>query len=210
MLAVEKHMVGGPNGSVLDVYQRHGAAWARQRSDRLVECRWLDCFCTLLPAGAAILDIGCGCGVPIARELVRRGFDVTGIDGAPAMVALFERNLPGVSVQCADMRELDLHRRFAGLIAWDSLFHLSPRDQRSMFPRFQAHAAPGAALMFTSGTAEGDSIGELEGEPLYHASLDTREYRGLLEAAGFVVVAHIVEDADCGRHTIWLAQKGRE
>jgi len=34
-------------------------------------------------------------------------------------------------------------------------------DQRRMFPRFQAHAEPGAALMFSSGTAEGDAMGDL-------------------------------------------------
>ena len=42
----------------------------------------------------------------------------------------------------ADMRRLALGRRFAGLIAWDSFFHLRPQDQRAMFPIFAAHAAP--------------------------------------------------------------------
>jgi hypothetical protein len=44
------------------------------------------------------------------------------------------------------------------------------------------------------------------GEPLYHASLAPEEYRTLLKSTGFRVVAHIVEDPNCGRHTIWLAQ----
>jgi hypothetical protein len=44
------------------------------------------------------------------------------------------------------------------------------------------------------------------GEPLYHASLTPEEYRTLLKSAGFRVVAHVVEDPNCGGHTIWLAQ----
>jgi hypothetical protein len=48
-----------------------------------------------------------------------------------------------------------------------------------MFPIFRAHAAPRAALMFTSGPAQGEAIGQLEGEPLYHASLDPTEYKQL-------------------------------
>ncbi len=70
---------------------------------------------------------------------------------------------------------------------------------------FKAHqlAAPGAALMFTSGSSHGVALGEFEGEPLYNASLDTEEYRELLGAAGFEVVAHIVEDDRCGWRFGW-------
>ena len=75
-----------------------------------------------------------------------------------------------------------------------------------MFPIFKKHAAPNAALMFTSGPSYSEVIGSLWGEPLYHASLDEAEYRSLLNDNGFHVVSHVVEDPNCGRHTIWLAQ----
>ncbi|TPG43633.1 class I SAM-dependent methyltransferase [Sphingomonas koreensis] len=193
--------------SITEIYQRHGAAWAERRGDALVEAPWLDRFCTSLPAGAAILDIGCGSGLPIGRALIDRGFDLTGIDAAPTMLALFRRNLPEARAHLIDMRQLALNRRFAGLLAWDSFFHLSPDDQRAMFPRFKAHAAPGAALMFTSGNVEGEAIGTLQGDPLYHGSLDREEYRRLLAATGFAVVAHVVGDPASGDRTIWLAQQ---
>lgn len=200
-------MTSSADISVIDVYQRHGLAWAGRRGDNLLEKPWLDRFCALLPAGAAVLDIGCGSGLPIARELTRRGFDITGVDGTPTMLTQFKHNLPGVAAELVDMRHLALGQRFAGLLAWDSFFHLSPKDQRDMIPRFQAHAAPGAALMLTSGDAEGEAIGELEGDPLYHGSLDPEEYRSLLAAAGFVVIAHTAKDPACGDRTIWLAQQ---
>jgi hypothetical protein len=75
-----------------------------------------------------------------------------------------------------------------------------------MFPIFRTHAAPCAALMFTSGPSHGEAVGSVEGEPLYHASLDIPEYRNLLAQNGFAVVARAVEDPTCGRHTVWLAQ----
>jgi SAM-dependent methyltransferase len=202
-------MTDRPEDSVIDLYRRHGATWAGLRGDRLAEGPWLDRFSDLIPARGTILDIGCGSGLPIAAELVRRGYDVTGIDAAPEMLALFRRNVPDMPALPGDMRDLSLGRYFAGLLAWDSFFHLSPDDQRAMFARFQAHAAPGAALMFTSGPAEGTAIGELEGEPLYHGSLDPDEYRALLDAAGFEVVNHIMEDPGCGHRTIWLARSHR-
>ncbi len=97
---------------------------------------------------------------------------------------------------------------FWGILAWDSFFHLCHDEQRRMFPIFREHAAPRAALMFTSGPSHGEAIGACQGEPLYHASLDGAEYRALLEANGFAVVAHVVEDPACGGHTIWLAERG--
>jgi hypothetical protein len=106
----------------------------------------------------------------------------------------------------SDMRELSLDRRFEGLLAWNSYFHLCPDDQRSIFPIFRMHAAPGAALLFTSGPGHGEAIGTWHGEPLYHGSLDEAEYRSLLAQNGFSVVSHIVEDPSCGQHTLWLAQ----
>lgn len=200
-------MTGPVDDSVLAVYQQHGSAWAQLRDTALVEGSWLDRFCKLLPAEGTVLDIGCGSGVPIARELIRRGVKVTGLDGASTMLALFQRNLPGTPVHLGDMRDLSLGRRFAGLLAWDSFFHLSPGDQRAMFPRFAAHAVPGAALMFTSGTSEGTAIGQLDGAPLYHGSLDAVEYLALLDVTGFDVVDHVEEDPACGSRTVWLARR---
>jgi SAM-dependent methyltransferase len=191
----------------LRVYERKAGFWADLRDQVLVERDWLDRFCALIPAGGAVLDIGCGQGLPIGRELAQRGFDLTGVDGAEAMLTLFRRNLPGVPAICLDMRDLALGRRFDGMLAWDSLFHLPPADQRGMFARFRDHAASGAALMFTSGNEEGVAIGELDGEPLYHGSLDTEEYRHLLTAHRFEVVEHAVTDASCGGRTIWLARQ---
>ena len=193
--------------SVLETYQRHAATWAALRGTNLPETPWLDRFCALLPPAADILDIGCGAGHPLAAELLRRGHRITGLDGSPAMLALFRRNLPDTPAHLADMRHLSLGRRFTGLLAWDSVFHLSPDDQRATIPRFAAHAAPGAPLMFTSGDTEGEAIGDLEGTPLYHASLDPAEYRTRLAAAGFTILAHVTKDPTCGHRTVWLAQR---
>ncbi|SEL29750.1 Methyltransferase domain-containing protein [Bosea lupini] len=193
--------------AVVSLYLRHAAAYDQQRGRKLMEAHWLDRFLSRLPATPSVLDIGCGMGEPIARHLIERGCAVTGIDSAAPLIALCRKRFPQQDWQVGDMRELALGRRFDGLIAWDSFFHLKPDDQRRMFPLFRAHAADGAALLFTSGPGHGEAIGSFEGEPLYHGSLDPSEYRALLNATGFAVVEHIVEDPNCGGHTVWLAQR---
>ncbi len=180
--------------AIISLYNRHAQAYDRLRGRSLFEKSWLDAFAGLLPAGDAVLDIGCGMGEPIARDLIGRGFAVTGIDSSPALIAMARARFPQQTWIVADMRTLSLGRRFDGLIAWDSFFHLTADDQRKMFPVFRDHAAPHAALMFTSGPAHGEAIGAFEGEPLYHASLDPDEYRALLDAHGFRVVRHVADD----------------
>jgi hypothetical protein len=122
------------------------------------------------------------------------------------MIAMCQEQFPRQHWRVADMRTLDLARTFDGILAWDSFFHLCHAEQRRMFAVFRRHAAPEAALMFTSGPAHGTAIGSYQGEKLYHASLAGEEYRALLAATGFEVVAHAVEDPACGGHTIWLAR----
>jgi len=192
--------------AIIGLYQRHAQAWARDRGDQLFEQAWLDRFRGPLPPGATLLDIGCGSGDPIARYFIERGYALAGVDASPAMIAICESKFPDRAWRVADMRRLSLSETFAGILAWDSFFHLQPDDQRGMFPIFRNLAAPGARLMFTSGPGHGEAIGKFHNEPLYHASLDSAEYRALLDANGFEVVAHVVEDPDCGGHTIWLAQ----
>ncbi len=193
--------------NIAGLYQRHGTAWAKLRGNRRNEGDWLERFAALMPAGGSLLDIGCGAGEPIARWFIEAGHPVTGVDVAPDLIALCESRFPEQSWSVGDMRKLALGRAFDGLIAWDSFFHLDHDAQRGMFPIFRDHAAPGAALMFTSGPAHGVAIGEFAGEPLYHASLDPAEYRALMEANGFEVVDYRAEDPAAGKRTVWLARR---
>jgi len=197
---------------IVDLYERKAHDWAadRRTQTRLFEQGWLDRFLSKAPEGGTVLDIGCGFGWPIAAYLIAQGRSVTGVDSSPTMIELCRRDFPEQDWRVADMRTLDLGRRFGGILAWDSFFHLDFDAQRRMFAIFAAHASPGAPLMFTSGPAHGEAIGELHGEPLYHASLAPEEYRALLAANDFTVVDARMNDADCGGRSVWLARRAED
>ena len=173
---------------IIDLYQRKARDWIESRArTRLFEKPWLDRFRALLPPAAPILDMGCGSAEPMARYLIGLGYPVVGVDSSPAMIDACRRHCPTQEWIVADMRKLALQRKFSGILAWDSFFHLCHDDQRNMFPVFREHASPQAALMFTSGPVHGEAIGSFGGEPLYHASLDPAEYHSLLDQNGFRV-----------------------
>ena len=193
------------NAAIIDLYERHARAFDRDRSRSLLEQAWLDRFLGYVPPKGIVLDVGCGMAEPIARYIIEAGFSIVGIDSSPSMIDMCRERFPTAEWLVADMRHLALGRRFDGLLAWDSFFHLPPDDQRGMFTRFSAHALPAAPLLFTSGPSEGEAIGSICGERLYHASLEPSEFRRLLTSNGFSVRAHRVDDSECGDHTVWLA-----
>lgn len=192
---------------IIDLYDRNTSTWDRLRGNRLTERKWIERFRSLLQPSATVLDLGCGSGQPVARYLIESGLAIVGVDSSEHMIALCAERFPNQQWLEADMRTLGLDQTFAGILAWNSFFHLKPDDQRRMFTIFQQHAAPGALLMFTSGTALGEALGEFQGETLYHASLDTQEYTAQLHEHGFEVLDHIVEDPDCGGLTVWMARR---
>jgi SAM-dependent methyltransferase len=199
------HMPLPDPNDVLRSYEAVADDFARARSGVLFERRWLDRALGFAP-GREVLDLGCGPGRPIARYLAERRCQLTGVDGAATMCALYAANVPGAEIYHDDMRGLGLDQRFDLILAWDSLFHLTPDDQRDMFATFAAHAGARAVLLFTSGTSAGEAVGYAAGTPVYHASLAPDEYRGLLVQTGFEVLSFVPEDPDCGGHTVWMAR----
>ncbi|MEK7946696.1 methyltransferase domain-containing protein [Pigmentiphaga sp. YJ18] len=200
-------MSKSPADNVISLYREHAAAFEKNRNHEFIERTWLNRFLELLPGSRSdVLDIGCGNGAPMARYLIQNGCRVTGVDTSLPLLARARASLPQQRWIAADMRQMPVTGPFHGLLAWHSFFHLSPEDQRPMFATFRRLAAQGAVLMFTSGTRLGEAIGQFEGKPLYHGSLDTREYQELLSASGFTVVRHVDNDATCGGATVWLAK----
>jgi SAM-dependent methyltransferase len=192
---------------IIGLYEDNAAAWDDARAAGRLETEWIDPFLALLPAGGSVLDLGCGSGRPVAEHMLSKGFRVTGVDSSLSLIGLCRARFPGEKWIVGDMRSLDLGRRFDGILAWHSFFHLPFVGQRAMFARFAAHAAPGAVLMFTSGPEHGEAIGEWQGEPLYHASLSQEEYRALLEENGFEVLSFRTGEPIEHGPSVWLARQ---
>lgn len=201
--------MSGPE-DILPTYRRVGPAYAAQRDRSLFEKEWLDRILSEAPGAPhpEVLDLGCGGGAPIATYLAAQGAQVTGVDGAAEMVAVFRAALPEAETHVADMRGLDLGRAFDAVMAFNSFFHLSPSDQRAMFPVFSRHLRPGGLLWFTSGPQASERIGSVAGEPVYHSSLNPEAYRALMARCGLEVLRYAPEDAATAGHTLWLARKG--
>jgi SAM-dependent methyltransferase len=193
---------------IIGLYEKHAVAWDRDRwNGYWIDKVWHDRFIDRLGHRASVLDLGCGSGRPVARHMVERGLRVVGVDSSPTMISFCSDRLPDQEWIIADMRQLALGRRFDGILAWDSFFHLGYDDQRRMFAIFADHASVGTILMFNTGPQHGEAIGEYGGDPLYHASLSPTEYEELTERFGFQVLRSVANDAEAGGRTVWFCRK---
>lgn len=194
---------------VAEHYERHAHTFDAARSKDLVERGWLDRFLLGVPKGGRILDLGCGAGEPIARYLIDRDRQLTGIDISERMIALARTRFGRHRWICADMRDAEVEGSFHGVIAWDSIFHLRPEDQAAMVIKAAQWLEPDGALLFNTGSARDETIGCQFGEELYHASLAPAEYRALFAEHGLIEVAFAPHDQATGGRAIWLARKRR-
>ena len=106
--------------------------------------------------GSPILELGCGTG-RVAWDLVRRGYEVVGIDRSAGMLEHARKrgealgSGPGPEFQVADMTDFDLGRTFNLVIApFSTMLTVRPPERIATYRRSLAHLAPGGALVVDS------------------------------------------------------------
>ena len=190
----------------MDVYGRMAGDYAAmvhlERNDR-----HLDAFIRSLPAGASVLDLGCGPGRAAAR-MAQSGLQVDAWDASPEMAALARERF-GLDVRVATFDALDADAVYDGIYANFSLLH-APR------PEMPEHLDRIAKALTTRGlfhiglkTGIGerrDSLGR------FYAYYEEPELVGLLESAGFEILSRATgtEAGLDGVEAPWIVMKARK
>jgi len=169
-------------------YDRCGDVYGAARGD--LPPPWLGLLLDRLPEGAAVLDIGCGAGVPVTRALASR-YVVTGVDISARQIERARRNLPRTRFLHGDIMEQEFSREsFAGVVMIYTLFHLPRREHPLLLGLIHGWLQPGGLLLCTlAHTSESGYIeDDFCGASMYWSHFDEREYDEILEQAGFRVL----------------------
>lgn len=104
-----------------------------------------------LPAGACVLDLGCGHGVPVTEALLAEGCRVRALDASPSLVAAFRERFPDVPVTCEPVEaSVCFDHVYDGIVAWGLLFLLAPAAQRAVIANVSRALTPGGTFFFTA------------------------------------------------------------
>lgn len=175
------------DGTTLDFYERE--AWAYCASGAEGVSRHLDSFLARLPAGARVLELGCGGGRDAAR-MIERGFDVIPMDGSAAMAAIATARI-GRPVRVLRFDLLDDEDAFEAVWAHASLLHVPRVQLPDVLARVYRALRPGGwhFASFKSGETEGrDRFGRRFNFPdnnLLAASYRKAGAWGLLDIDGY-------------------------
>lgn len=115
-------------------YCRHVVRLIRQHAER--------------PA-STLLDIGCGGGKNILN--LKQGFEVTGLDLSPVMLAQARALNPECDFVQADMRTAMIGQTFDAILMDDAISYMNcRRDFEAAFRTAHAHLNPGGVLVATA------------------------------------------------------------
>ena len=143
-----------------------------------------------LDDGAAVLDIGCGAGTPIAKSLAAR-YRVTGVDVSEEMVHRAQQNVPTGDFICSDVMSVRLPpSSFDAIVAFYSIFHLPRGEHPSLFRRLHRWLRPGGYLLCTLShrSEEGYTEEGFHGVTMYWSNFGIEEYIDILTGVGFVLL----------------------
>ena len=163
-------------------YQTRAPHWVFHSGER--HSLQLDAFLDRLPAGAAVLELGCGGGRDAAR-MKARGFDVDATDAVPALVERANQAF-GIGARVMAFHELGAEAAYAGVWAHASLLHAPRAALPDVLARIHRALVPGGwhFASFKLGEAEGrDLLGRLHNFP------SPEWLVALYEQAGFVIAA---------------------
>jgi len=162
---------------------------------------WVDS----LPAGAAVLDLGCGHGEPIGRILCAAQCRIFAVDASERLLQEFRKRFPAASAELASVEESRLFLgSFDGIVACGLLFLLAAETQKLVLRKAAKALNPEGKLLFTAPREAAGWRDALTGKE--SISLGREAYRRILEAEGLVLQQERRDEG--GNHYYFASKKG--
>lgn len=157
------------------------------KDGQIAAARWL---AERLAPGARVLDVGCGTGLPTARQLVASGAEVTGIDISPVMLSLARANVPEAEFCLLDAAEVGSSLgEFDAVVAFFSLLMLPRSEIPAALATLREVLHPGGWLMLGMVEADLDDVPiAFLGVSVHVTGYFEEQLRQVVHDAGFRIV----------------------
>jgi SAM-dependent methyltransferase len=177
--------------------------------------RWLAEIAERMPPAAAVLDLGCGSGLPVARHLTGAGCQVTGVDISEVQISRARELVPAGEFLQADIGAVAFGpESFDAVVSFFALIHLPLEDQPRLLSRIADWLRPGGLLVATTGYWAWTGYEENwldAGAPMWWSHADAATYRSWIAQAGLVVEREEFVPEDDGGHALfWASRPGSQ
>ncbi|KAK1574267.1 methyltransferase [Colletotrichum navitas] len=167
----------------------HISEWYLQwvRSQKSPRERYTKRLLAELQPSPAILELGCGPGVPIMKMLLDHGARVVANDISTKQIELAKARFPNATLVAGDMTALTFEPgSFDGVVSFYTLFHLPRSKLRAMLKKIHCSLKPGGVFVCNLATINEEEIhGEFLGYGMFWSSYDVDENQALLREVGF-------------------------
>jgi 2-polyprenyl-3-methyl-5-hydroxy-6-metoxy-1,4-benzoquinol methylase len=169
---------------------------------------WLADLRARLPGAGSVLDLGCGCGVPVARSLATAGHQVTGVDFSEVQIERARRLVPAGTFIRADATTVEFPpESFDAIVCLYALIHMPLAAQPRLLRRAASWLRPSGWLLAVTGHGfwTGTEDSWLGGPaPMWWSHADAATYRTWLGQAGLQITTEaFVPEGDSGHALFW-------
>ncbi|GAB3830912.1 class I SAM-dependent methyltransferase [Kribbella italica] len=172
---------------------------------------WIDRLLERLDDGSRVLDIGCGSGLPLARDLAAAGHAVTGVDLSEVQIRRARELVPEAEFVHADAASLAFPAEsFDAVVSFYALIHLPQDEQQELLRKVARWLRPGGWFVCTTGSqgwtgVDGDWLDSGVSMWWSHADADTN--RAWITGSGLVVEEQEFVPEGAGGHTLFWARR---
>jgi SAM-dependent methyltransferase len=191
-------MSDDPKSIVAIGYDVIGEGYLEQFGSSQVRDQWLGKLIALLPIHSRVLDLGCGPGVPVTREVAARGHDVVGIDGSAAQISFARAKVPNANFIHADMTRIEFApASLDAVAAFYSITHIPREEHAGLLRRIASWLKPGGVFLASLGADESpDWKGNWLGVEMFFSHYGAEANEQLVRDAGLNIEEAAVVDQD--------------
>jgi 2-polyprenyl-3-methyl-5-hydroxy-6-metoxy-1,4-benzoquinol methylase len=202
MLSPEEH------GKIVKVgYDNIAETYCKNRS-AFENTTQIEEFISYLPEKAAVLDIGCGGGIPVLQTIARRGFRVKGIDFSKSMLEIAKRNSPNAELILGDITKTDFKKMsLDGIISTYAFIHIHRDYHPLLYRNMFSWLKPSGVIMICTGADDWSGDEKYFGVRMVWNHAGANENLKLAKAAGFSIISERILTIGGETHYWILARK---
>ena len=173
---------------------------------------WCKRILELRPNSRTVLDIGCGCGIPVCKYFSENGLQTVGIDISQRQIERAEKLAPQATYICDDYLSTN-NNQYDVITAFYSIIHIDRTLHKRVFEKLYNQLSDGGIAVVTVGHDEWEGYEDnwlgVEGAKMYWSHYSVDKYHEMLNTMNFsVILDEFIPEDNSGHNNLWIQKRG--